>query len=164
MRTIHTYNESIISEYVHHMMMSTKKRDNGNDSGSYRHLAKAIEVAREAKDIGVSDAELDAALLVEQSAYTEELKKEAQEKFNSIMRDIGREETIGKKPMLFKAMVSEMEYTLQLWNDPDSIAYIDAHDDDQPIVNGKKQWLYNWQKEKARMKRFIVKYFVYIER
>lgn len=86
--------------------------------------------------------------------------KRAIRTYNNIMRDIGRDEcTTTEHPEWGLCdMVEEMKYNLQLWNDPDSSAYIDAHEEDQPIVNGKKQWLYNWQKEKKRMERFIARY------
>lgn len=86
--------------------------------------------------------------------------KRAIRTYNAIMKDISRDErTTTEHPEWgLREMVEEMKYTLQLWNDPDCIAYIDAHEDDQPIVNGKKQWLYNWQKEKKRMERFIARY------
>ena len=89
--------------------------------------------------------------------------------YNNIMFDIGREEgTIGTNYSQntsnwnLRDMISEMQYLLDLWNDPDCMAYQDAHDESQPIRNGRKEWLYNWQKEKARMKRFIDTYKPFI--
>ena len=81
--------------------------------------------------------------------------------YNNIMEDICREflaigeqhnETAGWN---LRDMVSEMQYTLDQYEDPDCIYWQDAHDECQPY---DKPWLKEWQKEKARMKRFIAKY------
>jgi len=90
--------------------------------------------------------------------------------YNNIMFDIAREHnTIGTSfsentsNWNLRDMVSEMQYTLDIWNDPDCMAWQDAHDESQPIWNGRKEWLYNWQKERARMKRFIDTYKPFID-
>ena len=91
--------------------------------------------------------------------------KSAIKRYNDIMLSIAREHNcIGNayaertEKWNLRDMVSEMQYTLDLWNDDTSLAWEDAHDPDQPIRNGRPAWLYNWQKEKARMKRFIEAY------
>lgn len=82
--------------------------------------------------------------------------------YNNIMWDICHEHlTIGTRlsegtaGWNLRDMVSEMQYTLDKWNDPDCIYWQDAHDDTQP---SHKPWLKNWNNERARMKRFIEKY------
>lgn len=82
--------------------------------------------------------------------------------YNNIMWDICREHnTIGTslsentENWNLRDMVSEMQYTLDIYNDPDCLPWQDAHDPYQPP---HKPWLKEWQKEKARMKRFIDKY------
>lgn len=82
--------------------------------------------------------------------------------YNNIMWDICHEHlTIGTMfsegtaGWNLRDMVSEMQYTLDKWNDPDCIYWQDAHDDTQP---SHKPWLKNWNNERARMKRFIEKY------
>lgn len=89
--------------------------------------------------------------------------------YNDIMECIAREHnTIGTSfsentsDWNLRDMVSEMQYTLDMWNDPDSLAWQDAHDESQPIWNGRPEWLYNWQKEKARMSRFIKAYAPFV--
>ena len=96
--------------------------------------------------------------------------KSAIRRYNDIMECIGREHnTIGTRfsentgSWNLRDMVSEMQYTLDIWNDPDCIAWQDAHDESQPIYNGRPEWLYNWQKEKARMRRFINAYKSFID-
>ena len=68
---------------------------------------------------------------------------------------IGTDYSEGTENWNLRDMVSEMQYTLDLWNDPGSTAYDDAHDNTQPP---NKPWYKNWLNEKARMKRFIAKY------
>ena len=96
--------------------------------------------------------------------------KSAIKRYNDIMNSICREHnTIGERlsegteKWNLRDMVSEMQYTLDLWNEPGSVAWDDAHDDCQPIRNGRKAWLYNWQKEKARMERFITAFEPFID-
>lgn len=81
--------------------------------------------------------------------------------YNNIMYDICRDhlaigelhnETLGWN---LRDMVSEMQYTLDRYEDPDCIYWQDAHDEMQP---SHKPWLKEWQNQKARMKRFIAKY------
>lgn len=52
-------------------------------------------------------------------------------------------------------MVSEVQYTLDVWNEVGSIEYEYAHDECQPA---HKPWYKDWLNEKARMQRFINKY------
>ena len=82
--------------------------------------------------------------------------------YNKIMYDICRDHnTVGTSASentdgwSLRDMVSEMQYTLDQYNDPQCIYYIDAHDECQP---SHKPWLKEWQNIKARMKRFIEKY------
>lgn len=82
--------------------------------------------------------------------------------YNNIMFDlcyehltIGTNLSEGTANWNLRDMVSEMQYTLDKWNDPDCIYWQDAHDDTQPA---HKPWLKNWNNERARMKRFINKY------
>lgn len=82
--------------------------------------------------------------------------------YNSIMFDICHEHVSigtslseGTEGWNLRDMVSEMQYVLDLWNDPESCAYCDAHDETQPAG---KPWYKNWVSEKQRMKRFIEKY------
>lgn len=95
--------------------------------------------------------------------------KTAIKRYNDIMISIAREHnTIGTRlsedteNWNLRDMVSEMQYTLDLWNDETSLAWQDAHDEFQPVYNGRKEWLYNWQKEKSKMKRFIDAYKPFI--
>ena len=60
-------------------------------------------------------------------------------------------------------MVSEMQYMLDSYNNPNNAPYQDAHMEDQPIVNGRKEYLYEWQKIKARMSRFITTYAPHVK-
>lgn len=82
--------------------------------------------------------------------------------YNNIMFDICHEHcTIGTSfsentsDWNLRDMISEMQYTLDLWNDEESLPWIDAHDETQPAW---KPWLKGWRAEIARMKRFITKY------
>lgn len=52
-------------------------------------------------------------------------------------------------------MVSEVQYTLDIWDDLDSLEWCDAHDESQPA---HKPWYREWYSQKQRMKRFIAKY------
>lgn len=88
--------------------------------------------------------------------------KNAVKKYNEIMYSIccdhltiGTRFSEGTQNWNLRDMVSEMQYTLDLWNESTSTAYADAHDPNQP--NGKP-WYRNWVNEKNRMKRFIEKY------
>ena len=95
--------------------------------------------------------------------------KQATKTYNNIMRDLCLEHcTIGTnlsedtENWNLRDMVAEMDYQLNIWLDPDCMYYIDAHDEYQPTIQvGNRtvgEYLYNWQKEVARMKRFIAKY------
>lgn len=93
--------------------------------------------------------------------------KTATKRYNNIMFDIAREHnTIGTsfsentEKWNLRDMVSEMQYTLDLWNDETSLAWEDAHDGSQPAW---KPWYREWQNEKARMKRFIDAYSPHID-
>ena len=86
----------------------------------------------------------------------------AVKQYNDLMMDICREyHTIGTKysegteNWNLRDMVSEVQYTLDIWNDPDCTYYQDAHDNSQPE---SKDWYKQWMNDKARMKRFINKY------
>lgn len=81
--------------------------------------------------------------------------------YNNIMYDLcrdhlvigeGHTETTGWN---LRDMVSEMKYTLDVYEDPSSIYWEEAHDEDQP---SGKPWLAEWNAAKARMRRFIIKY------
>lgn len=81
--------------------------------------------------------------------------------YNNIMCDLcrdhlmigeGHNETEGWN---LKDMVSEMQYTLDIYEDPDCLYWQDAHDESQPP---HKPWLKEWKNAKARMKRFIEKH------
>ena len=79
--------------------------------------------------------------------------------YNNIMYDIARDHnTIGTKAAentdewTLRDMVSEMQYTLDQYMDPDCIYWMDAHDECQGF---SKPWLREWQNATRRMKRFI---------
>lgn len=85
--------------------------------------------------------------------------------YNNLMYDIAFEHnTIGTQlsentnGWNLRDAVSETAYTLELWQDPDSIFYADAHEeyygDRQELIRQRKMWT----REIARMKRFINKY------
>ena len=83
----------------------------------------------------------------------------ALKQYNNIMNDICHEHlTIGTRlsegteNWNLRDMVSEMQYQLEIWDDPDCIYWQDAHDESQP---SDRSWYKNWCSEKARMKRFI---------
>lgn len=61
----------------------------------------------------------------------------------------------GTKNWNLRDMVSEMQYTLDIYDDESCIYWEEAHDDSQPA---HKPWLKEWINNKARMKRFIKKY------
>lgn len=81
--------------------------------------------------------------------------------YNNIMYDLCRDNlAIGElhnetKGWNLRDMVSEMQYTLDQYEDENCIYWQDAHDECQP---SHKPWLKEWQNQKARMKRFIAKY------
>lgn len=80
--------------------------------------------------------------------------------YNDIMYSIAREYlTIGTKDSSeevqdwnLRDMVSEMQYTLGNYENPDCIYWQDAHDECQPP---DKPWYREWVNVKKRMKRFI---------
>ena len=95
--------------------------------------------------------------------------KQAIKTYNNIMFGICREyNTIGtsftedaekRNRWTLRDLVSEMQYTLDIYLDPDCIYWEEAHDDCQPIgMKGERVWLKEWQKEVAKMRRFINKY------
>lgn len=91
-----------------------------------------------------------------------EINKDALKTYNHLMADLGYEHnTIGTnlsedtEDWNLRDMVSEAQYTLDMFNDPNSIHYADAHDQFQPAG---KPWYKQWINEKARLKRFIEKY------
>ena len=91
-------------------------------------------------------------------------------RYNGIMETLGREHvTIGTRlsegteNWNLRDMVSEMQYQLDFWNEPGTVPYDDAHDDSQPLCNGRKLWYANWVKEKKQMERFIDNYSRFID-
>lgn len=90
------------------------------------------------------------------------MNKAALKKYNDIMWDLCREHlTIGTRlsenteNWNLRDMVSEMQYTLDMYNSEDSIYWQDAHDDSQP---SHRPWYWQWYNEKKRMERFISRY------
>ena len=88
--------------------------------------------------------------------------EKAIKRYNDIMWDLCREHlTIGTRlsenteNWNLRDMISEMQYTLDMYDSEDSIYWIDAHDPDQP---GDREWYRVWYNEKARMRRFINRY------
>ena len=88
--------------------------------------------------------------------------KRATKWYNDIMNSICREHnTIGTNysentdSWTLRDMVAEMYYTLEIYNDPNCIYWMDAHDESQ---SPDKPWYKNWINEKRRMERFINKY------
>lgn len=86
----------------------------------------------------------------------------AVKQYNNLMNDLCREHlTIGTRfsenteNWNLRDMVSEVQYTLDLYDEPDTIYWDDAHDETQPA---DKPWYKQWLREKARMRRFISKY------
>lgn len=82
--------------------------------------------------------------------------------YNGIVFDICHEEVSigtsyseGTSGWNLRDMVSEIQYLLDLWNDPDCDPYQDAHDETQAP---DKPWYRQWKKEKERMRRFIEKH------
>ena len=85
--------------------------------------------------------------------------------YNNIMWDICREyNTIGtsmtedaeaRNNWNLRDLVSEMQYTLDIYNDPDCVYYEEAHDVD---ASYHKDAMKEWRSVTARMKRFIDKY------
>ena len=81
--------------------------------------------------------------------------------YNNLMMNIGHEHnTLGTEfsedteDWNLRDAVSETAYLLELWQETDSIYYLDAHSELQP----QRQWYRRWYGEIARMKRFINKY------
>lgn len=86
-------------------------------------------------------------------------------RYNSIMYQICWTNSVvgdSNSDWNLRDMVSEMQYVYDLWNDPMCTHWEDAHDDCQPICNGRKEWLYRWQLDTARMKRFIDTYSPFV--
>lgn len=87
----------------------------------------------------------------------------AVKQYNNLMFDIARDHlTIGTKASQketegwnLRDMVSEVQYTLDIYEDPSCIYWEDAHDESQPP---HRPWYKEWINNKARMKRFIDKY------
>ena len=89
----------------------------------------------------------------------------AVDNYNNIMFAICREyNTIGtsytedaehRNNWNLRDMVSEMQYTLDIYRDPDCIYYEEAYDDCQPAG---RPWYKQWKNITARMQRFINKY------
>ena len=55
-------------------------------------------------------------------------------------------------------MVSEMQYTINQYENPDCIYWEDAHDEFQPKEKGVGVWYKEWRNTIAKMKRFVAKY------
>lgn len=86
----------------------------------------------------------------------------AVKQYNNIMNDICREHlTIGTRlsegteNWNLRDMVSEMQYTLNIYEDPDCVYYQDAH---YGLENHEPEWYEEYINTKARMKRFINKW------
>ena len=85
--------------------------------------------------------------------------------YNNIMFDICREyNTIGtsytedaenRNKWNLRDMVSEVQYTLDVYRDPDCIYWQDAHD---PTQGAGKPWYKEWKNICGRMQRFVDKY------
>ena len=82
--------------------------------------------------------------------------------YNNLMWVLMREHnTIGTKfsenteNWNLRDMVSEVQYTLDIYEDPTCIYWQEAHDPYQPA---HKPWLKEWNQSRQRMKRFIAKY------
>lgn len=90
----------------------------------------------------------------------------AVKRYNNIMYSVCREYlTIGTSfsehtgGWNLRDMVSEMQYTLDIYDDPDCIYWQDAHDESQ---HWSKPWYKEWVSEKGKMKRFIEAYEPFI--
>ena len=89
----------------------------------------------------------------------------AVKQYNDLMFDIAREyNTIGtsytedpesRNNWNLRDLVSEVQYTLDVFEDPGCIYWQDAHDESQP---SDQSWLKEWQDNIATMKRFIARY------
>lgn len=94
-----------------------------------------------------------------------DIMKQAIKAYNKIMFDVCREyNTIGtsftedaenRNRWTLRDLISEVQYTLDVYLDRDCIYWEEAHDECQPAG---KPWLKEWQKEIAKMRRFINKY------
>lgn len=95
----------------------------------------------------------------------------AVKRYNKIMFSICREHlTIntdfseGTDNWNLRDLVSEMQYTLDIWQDQTCMPWLDAHYEKQPRYNHScGDWLYNYRLEVAKMKRFINTYKNYID-
>ncbi len=88
-------------------------------------------------------------------------KRDPVKRYNDIMYDmcldhlaIGELHT-GTKGWNLRDMVSEMQYQLDMLNDPDCLPYMDAHAEEQPP---HKPWLKEWNAQRMKCKRFIDAY------
>lgn len=82
--------------------------------------------------------------------------------YNELMELLGRDyNTIGTEYSESTAgwnirdMVSEVQFLLDMWNNPNTLVWADAHDTLQPQ---DKPWYKAWRNEKSRMERFIKRY------
>lgn len=89
------------------------------------------------------------------------MDKKIIKRWNGLMYDLCREHlTIGTKfsehteNWNLRDMVSEAQYTLDVYNSEDSIYWEDAHDSAQP----GREWYMEWYKEKKKLERFINRY------
>ena len=97
--------------------------------------------------------------------------KEVIKRYNSIMFSISREHlTIGTgfsegtENWNLRDLVSEMQYTLDIYEDQGCVYWEEAHDPYQPKrSNGVGQFYYEWVLTKNKMKRFIKAYEPFIE-
>lgn len=91
--------------------------------------------------------------------------KKAVDWYNSIMFSLAREHhSIGTKlsentdGWNIRDMVSEVQYTIDLYEDPGCRYWDAAHDETQPRENGVGVWYKEWRNIIARMKRFVAQY------
>lgn len=97
--------------------------------------------------------------------------KKAIKSYNDIMFHISREHnTIGTsyseetENWNLRDMVSEMAYTLEMYESTSCIYWEEAHDPYQPRrSDGRGKFYVEWINDKARMKRFIKKYESFID-
>ena len=90
------------------------------------------------------------------------LFEQAKKRYNDLMFDICREyNTIGtsftedaenRNQWNLRDLVSEVQYTLEVYKSPDSIYYEDAHD---PTQGSGSPWYKEWKSEIGRMQRFV---------
>lgn len=92
----------------------------------------------------------------------DKLFEQAKKRYNDLMYSICREyNTIGtsdtedaenRNKWNLRDLVSEVQYTLDIYKDENCMYWEEAHDDCQP---SDKPWLKRWKSEIGRMQRFI---------